>query len=173
MSPTLYEVGVEFARLETLLYEQGGEWTPEVEAAFTALGEMERDRVDAYQHVIANLTAHATGCQEEAKRLAEKADVALNAAKRLKERLKEYMEVRGVTALQGDRWLAVIQRNGGKPPLVLDLPVEQLPSRFVRYTPAPDSDALRAAAMTDGSVIGPEGVQIAHVDPPGTHLRFR
>lgn len=173
MSPTLYDLGAEWAKLETLMIEQGGEWTEEAEAAFAALGALERDRVDAYQHVIANLTAHATGCQDESQRLGEKASAALNAAKRLKDRLKEYMELRGVDALQGDRWRAVIQKNGGKPPLTVLIEPDQLPGQFQRYRIEADTEKMRAAALTTGDVVGPEGIIVARIEKPGTHLRFR
>jgi hypothetical protein len=170
---TLYEMGAEFSALHVILTESAGEWTEDVEARFAALGELDRDKVDAYHAVITNLTAHAAGCQDEAQRLQEKAKIATTAAQRLKDRMKEYMELRGVTALQGDRWRAVIQKNGGKPPLVLDMAVDDLPSPFVRYTPTADTEMMRAKALKDGRVIAGEGVQVAHIDPPGTHLRFR
>lgn len=170
---TLYDLGAEWARLESVLIESGGELTPEVEAAFAELGELEAGKIDAYQAVIANLTAYAAGCQREVEKYQEKGAVATNATRRLKDRLKDYMNQRGVTELKGDIWKAVVQRNGGKPPLVLDVPVEQLPSPFVRYTPSADTEEMRKRAFADGRVIGSEGVQLAHIEAPGTHLRFR
>ena len=173
VSVTLYDLGVEFARLETLLIEQAGEWTEETEAAFAALGEMEKDRVDAYQHVIANLSAYATACQDESKRLSEKAEAPLNGVKRLKSRMMEYMQARGVEELKGEKWRAVIQRNGGKPPLTVLMEPDQLPGEFQKFRIEADTEAMRKAALSTGDVVGPEGIIVARIEKPGTHLRFR
>lgn len=167
--PTLYELGTEWARLETVLLESGGELTPDVEAAFTALGELERDKVDAYQHVVANLAGHAAACQAEANHLQEKADAALNAAKRVKARLLEYLQARGVKELQGDRWRACVTANGGKQPLTLLVEPEQLPVIYQRVKVEPDTDTLRAGL--EGK--DPAAVAVARLEPRGSHLRFR
>ncbi len=170
MSPTLYDVSTEFARIELLLTEQGGEWTEEVEAAFLALGEMEKDRVDAYHHVIANLNAYRDGCIAESRRLDEKARVADNAAIRLKGRLLEYMRARDVTELKGEKWRAVIQKNGGKAPLVLLCEPDALPKHLQRVRIEADTDGIRAVLTNSGAV---ELAGVARLDQPGTHLRFR
>jgi hypothetical protein len=169
---TLYEMGAEFSALHVILTESAGEWTEDVEARFAALGELDRDKVDAYHAVITNLTAHAAGCQDEAQRLQEKAKIATTAAQRLKDRMKEYMELRGVTALQGDRWRAVIQKNGGNAPLVITAQsAEDIPAHL-RLPPEirPDTDAIRAVLISGGLS---EIAGLARLEPVGTHLRWR
>lgn len=173
MTISLYELESEFAALHNRLIETAGEWTDEVEAEFTRLGGIESVKVDSYQHVLAEFTAHASACQSEIERLQEKQQNALNAKRRLTERLKEYMEAKEVTELKGTTWKAVIQKNGGKPPLTVLMDPAQLPAPFVRYRAEPDTEAMRAAALPGGDVIGPEGILVARVEKPGTHLRFR
>lgn len=167
--PTLYELGTEWARLETALIEAEGEMTPDVEAALAALGDLERDKIDAYQHIVANLDAHAKACHEEAERLRAKSDVARNAARRLKDHLLAYMQARGVEAIQGDRWRACATKNGGKPPLTVLVEPEQLPASYQRVKVEPDTDALRAGLEQ----ADPAAVAVARLEPRGVHLRFR
>lgn len=175
--PTLYDLGVEYARLETLLIEQAGEWTDETEAAFEALGELERVKVDAYEGVIANLAGHAAACQDEAQRLQEKADAALNAAKRLKARLLEYMQARDVMELKGEKWRACIQKNGGKRPIVLLCAPDALPISVQRVRVEADMEALRTAleavARAETPTLPIEIAGVARLEPMGVHLRFR
>jgi len=170
--PTLYELGVEYARLETLLIEQAGEWTEETEAAFAALGEIERSKIDAYEAVIANLTGHASACQDESNRLQDKATVALNAAKRLKARLLEYMQARGVEELKGEKWRAVIQKNGGLRKLTLLVPPEDLPAAFQRMRVEANTDELRTL-IGDADYGDWEGRPLARLEERGVSLRFK
>jgi hypothetical protein len=169
--PTLYDLRAEFHSLENLLVEQGGEWTEETEKAFARLGELEAGKVDGYQHVIANLLAHADGCREEADRLMEKAQHSLNAVAGLKNRLKSYMEERGTTTLHGERWKAVLQRNGGKPPLTLLVQPHELPPELQRVTIGADTEKIRQLCELGDPAWN--GTPVARLEEPGTHLRFR
>lgn len=168
--PTLYDLRAEFHSLEALLVEQGGEWTEETEKAFERLGELEASKVDGYQHIVANLLAYADGCREEADRLMEKAQHGLNAVDRLKARLKAYMEERGETEMRGNRWKAVIQRNGGKRPLTLLCEPVALPKHLQRVRYEADMEGIRAVLASGGIE---EIADVARLEPAGTHLRFR
>lgn len=170
---SLYEIGAEFAALEAALTESGGELTPEVEAAWDALGQLEARKLDAYRQVSIRFEYHAKACQAEIDVLTAKANASLNAAKRLKERLKLYMESRGVTELKGDLFAAKLQRNGGKPPLVLLVPVEELPPELTRTRVEPDLDKIREHVAVVTDAMGEPVSVFARIDPVGTHLRWR
>jgi hypothetical protein len=169
VTTTLYEIGAEFAALEAALTESAGELTPEVEAAWDALGEMERGKVDAYRHICIRFDTFARACEAEAAQLQAKATAATNARKRLMERLKGYMESRGVTELKGELFAAKIQKNGGKAPLALLVPVEELRPEFQRQRIEADTDAIRDALEVGDSTITGK----ARIEPVGTHLRWK
>lgn len=143
-----------------------------VAAAFAALGQIEAEKLDGYRHIVLRFEKYAGACDDEAAVLKAKADAARNAAKRLKERLHEYMVAKGVTELQGDIFKAAITANGGKEPLTVLVPVEQLDRKWCRITVAPDPEKLRAAAV-NGEIRDDAGGLVAKLEPRGTHLRFR
>ncbi len=172
MSRSLYELAADFAALEAALLESAGEWTPEVEASFAAIGELEAEKIDAYRAVVAQLEAHATACRGEAEVFQTKANVASNAVKRLKTRLQDYLVATGRTEVKGTIWRAVLTANGGKQPLATLVSPEELPEAFQRIRIEPDTEALRAAAGTDGVVLA-DGREIARIEPRGQHVRFR
>jgi hypothetical protein len=172
-SLTLYEIGAAFERLEATLIESAGEWTPEVEAALGELGEMEKHKVDAYRAVVLRFEQHAANCGDEARVLADKASHARHAAIRLKDHLKQYMELRGVTELKGDLFKASIQRNGGVQGVTVLVATEALDRTLCTVTVAPNLEQIRAAAGSDGRVVDATGTVVAELVPKGTHLRFR
>ena len=172
MTTSLYDLAADFAALEAALTESGGEWTPEVEAAFAAIGGLEAERLDAYRAVVAQLEAHATACRGEAEAFQTKANVASNAVKRLKARLQDYLVATGRTEVKGNIWRAVLTANGGKPPLTVLVSPEALPELYQRPRIEADTEALRAAAGEDGLVLA-DGREIARIEPRGQHVRFR
>jgi hypothetical protein len=172
MTISLYSLSAEFQALYDRVAEAAGELTPEVEAAFDALGLLEADKVDAYQHVIAEFTAHAAACQSEIERLQEKQQHALDAKRRLTERLKEYMEEKQVKELKGDIWKAVIQKNGGKRSLTITASVDDIPPSLMIPAWTVNTEAIRNL-MGDGDIATIDGREIARLEPAGTHLRFR
>ncbi len=181
MTVSLYDLGAEFAALEAMLIESGGEWTPEVESRFAALGALEGDKVDAYASVIRQQEAaakvfggEADAFQAKADAFQAKADAALAVAKRLKARMLEYMQGRDVAELRGALWRFARQRNGGKAPLRLEVEPDALPEKYrvVRYFP--DTDALRAdAELCPNGVLEVGGVPLARLESPGEHIRIR
>jgi hypothetical protein len=180
-SLTLYELGEEWHALEAALLDAGGELTPDVEAAFAALGHLEGAKVDSYAAVLRTFAAYATALQVEEAALRAKRHTADAAIERLKGRLLEYMRERGVRELRGHTWRAAIQRNGGLRPMALVGPVEDLPAVYRVVTVTPDWPAIRAAV---GELAPPPdlGGQVAlpgtaalcvNIQPVGEHCRIR
>lgn len=172
---TLREIGAEFDSLIPALVEAGGEVTPEIAAQLHALGTLEAGKVTAYREVCRRFDSFAEDCRTEAALYAEKARVAANANKRLKEWLKFYMEGRCLTTLagEGDKIKATIQKNGGPQSVELLASIEALPREWCTITVAPNIDYIRMLADPDGKVRAPDGEVLAELVPRGTHLRFR
>ncbi len=171
MTPSLYTIGTEFAEIEAALYEAGGEITPEIEARLLALGTMEGEKVDGYAAVVRTFESHATACRHEAAAFAAKAQVAENAAKRLKGRLLDYLTERGLEELRGTIWKAKRTANGGKQPLTLLVDASELPPEYQLVTVAANTDMLRVQADADGAVVFSDR-PVARLEPRGHHLRI-
>lgn len=174
-SLTLYDLGQRWADIETALVEAGGELSDAVALELHELGELEASKVDAYRHVVRRFEQFAADCHDDAQVLREKEEVARNAARRLKEWLRLYMESRGVTKLEGERFTASIQANGGQQPIEVLVPTDQLDTRYTRVTVSPDLDKLREVAEKDfdGHVVDATGKVVAMLRDRGSHLRFR
>ena len=124
----------------------------------------------------------AATSEAEAARMAALATTDANKAKRLKERLKLYLEEVGLAKYETARFKLGIALTGGKLPLLLDeeyLPSD-LPAEFQRVTIEVDSDALRRfleAPHEYPSNLMESEIQdvLAHVrlGERGTHLRIR
>jgi hypothetical protein len=171
MSTSLYTLGETFAALEAALLESGGEWNEQIESQFVELGKLETERVDAYAVVVRSFEAHATACRAEAATLATKAQVAENAAKRLKARLLDYLTARGLEELRGTIWKAKRTANGGKQPLTLLVDPDDLPPEYQLHSVTANTEMLRIQADDDGSIVF-SGQPVARLEPRGFHLRL-
>lgn len=179
--PTLLDIGEAYLKLEEVLLETGGELTPEVEAAFEALGGLEAAKVDGYASLVKSLDAYARACALQRRTLVEelgaKEKAAQGAVERLKERMKLYLEGRGVSEVRGSVWRAALQRNSTRPALELLVPPEDLPQEFVVVTVSADLEKLKAT-VADHDPDEPveltvKGQVVARWPGRGTHVRFR
>lgn len=147
--PTIYEIADDLRALHDLLAESGGEVTPETEAAFAAFeAEMlanTSEKLDRYCSLIAELDATAAARKAEAKRLADLARTDERTADSLRERLRWFFETHGLQKQKTARFAVSLVQNGGKPPLVLECPVEELPAWALSNRPTVNSEAIREA----------------------------
>lgn len=104
-------------------------------------------KLDSYAALIAELEARAEFRKAEAKRLAERAAVNANLAKRLKERLLWYLHSQGLKKVETHRYNISTAAVGGKLPLIVDEEYSptQLPERFQKVSVEADTKAIREA----------------------------
>lgn len=172
---SLYELTQDLVALDKLLEETGGDvsegsggatleqWLKTYE---WQLGE----KIDAYGRLAKNWEADVVAIKEEAGRLAARAAVVSNKIRRLKEMAKFAMETRGVRKLEGTMFTIAIQKNGGKPPMVMIVEdIAKIPDKFVKRTPSVDGEALRAALEAKD----PDAEKVARIDKPGESVRIR
>ncbi len=164
--PSLYELTADLHEIERALIDSEGELTPEIELKLAALDIEVAEKVDGYRCVVARFESDARAIEEEQRLLTAKKQAVVNAATRLKERLKAYMDERGLTEIKGIVWKAAIQKNGGKPALKVLVEPTELPRQY--QVISADTEALRA-----GIRAGEVETTIAVLEPIGTHLRFR
>lgn len=170
--PTLLEIGsqmTEIIRLAESLAE-GGELKPEDAAMidqWLASNRAEQDRkVDGYCALIREFELRSEARQKEAERLSKLASYDQNTADRLRDRLKLYMTLYGLKKIETERFRASICGNGGKQPIEVEIPADQLPEEYQRHSVAIDYDKIR-----DDLLAGRQ-LSFARTKERGTHLRI-
>lgn len=174
---TLYEIRDDLEALHALLYEVGGDITEEeAEAAIDAwlreTDEALKDKLDRYAALIRETEAKAASRKEEADRLAALATTDLNTAKRLKARLQWFFEDQGIEKMETERFKFTLANNGGRAPVIVRAPVDELPEWARRVTVTADTEAIRGE-IEERARDGREPLDFAEIGPRGKHLRIR
>jgi Siphovirus Gp157 len=147
MSRTLFDISQDLHGLADRLDNLEGDDEAQVEAIiqwFEQLGEERDQKLDNYAALIADMEARAQVRRDEAKRLVDRARMDENKASLLKERLRVFFESHGLKTVETSRYRLTLAQNGGKLPLLVDVPVESLPDEYIRFTKTPALDAIRA-----------------------------
>lgn len=172
MTKTLFQISEEARALETLLDEIEGDISdPEVaETIDNWLREYSNDlsaKADGYAALIKELEARSNARKAEASRMSELARTDDNKAKRLKERLKNFMEETGTLKIETARYRLSVAGNGGVLPLILkdDIDLNLVPESFTKRVL--DEKAVRAALDNN------EPVLFAQFGERGTSLRIK
>jgi hypothetical protein len=172
---TLFAIGGELQALQELLVERDGDVTdPEIAAAvdawFATIAADEGAKLDGYIGLIRQNDMEAAAAKEESERWTMKARARENAAKRLKDRLKQYLEFTGRTkATSATGRVAAIQANGGKVPLTIADGIDpvQVDPSYQRIKVEFDTEKIRSS-LEAGDDVG-----FARLEPRGNHLRIR
>ena len=164
---SLFQIGEHFYALESLLIEQEGEITEEIDSWLNEYQAKEQDKLDAYCYIIQKFEEIA----EESKRLAERSSAYNKKVKQLKDRMKLYLENRGKQKVETGRFTITVCGNGGLLPIRLheDVTTERLPEPFIKVYKEPDLSALRDAILSGNE----EAQRFATILPRGTHLRIK
>lgn len=164
---SLFQIGEHFYALESILIDNDGEITEEVDQWLEEYQAKEEDKVDAYCYLIQKFEDIA----QEAQRLAGRASSYNKKAGQLKSRLKQYLELRGKDKVETNKFTVTVCSNGGKLPLLLKpgITAEDLPDHYVRIYREPDMNQLRQALLTGEE----EAENVAKLLPRGTHLRIK
>lgn len=172
--PTLTQLAEEKRALEDVLFEAGGEISDEqIEATidqwFAEIGDQIKDKIDGYCYVIDELTRLAKGRREDAARIEGMARTDENNVKRLKARLKFFLEAQKLQKFETPHWKLGIQQNGGKQAITHLKPVEEWPEEYVltETVKKPNTEKLMAALEAG------EKLPFARLEPRGEHLRIR
>ena len=166
----LYELTADYLKLQSMLEDPDVDQqavTDTLEAMDYAIEE----KADGYVRVIKNMEGSVNAIKLEIDRLTEKKRHLEDSIKRLKTNLQESMIAMDKRKVKTDLFQISIQKNGGAIPVIVDVPVEELPDECVIITEAPDKKAL-AALLTD-----PENkdhyAKYAHFGDRGESLRIK
>lgn len=159
----LYELTAVYQRLQNQI--EAGE---DVEGILAVIGDELEAKADGYARVIRNMESQAAAFREEEKRIAENRKRLEAGIERLKSNLYASMKATGKEKFKTDLFSFSIQKNGGKPPVILDVKdSSELPDDLVQITEKPDLEAIRKYIEDTGDLT------YAHFGERGESLRIK
>lgn len=167
---TLYELTDEMVALDQLLEGTEGVITPELEAWMQEYGDQLMAKVDNVALYLLDREGRARAMEDQSAALEAKA----KAERRKVDAIRRYVQLQMVKLntreLAGNIYRFAMQRNGGRPPVEILVPVDQLPEDLVtvKTTVAPNMLAIREAI-----VAGKVAPEVARIAQPTETLRLR
>lgn len=165
--PSLYELTGVMSQILRDHTGPDGEFDPGMEAELGHLGLELTDKVESCCRAVRNLEAEETALRAESRRLAERAQVAANSVRRLKEYIRGNLERLEVPKMTAGLFKVAIVGNGGKAALEVTVKPDTLPEAFRTITVSANESAIRNA-LESGVLI--EGARLL---PRGSHLSIR
>lgn len=148
-----------------LLEDSGGEIDAELDVLLRELARDLPAKVDGYRRIMAHFDGRAASRKAEAKRLADLAAQDERAHNRLRDRLKESLELAGERKIVTDLFSVSICRNG-TPSVVWEGAIMDVPAAFKRIIEEVDTMAAIEHLRAHGEL--PNGFSWHY----GTHLRL-
>jgi hypothetical protein len=174
--PTLFQIADDAVALHDLLTECGGELPDEqaeavIDQWLSETSQALDKKVNSYCWLIKEFEGRSEARELAAKHLMASAGADLNQAKRLKDRLKAFLEICGLKKLETEHFKLSIQANGGVLPLIVPQEWERdpasAPEAFHKIEVKLDNAAIREAIRNDEETHG------AQLGERGTQLRIR
>lgn len=150
---SLYQIVAQAQYIEQKIAEAGGELTPELEAALSNVDLSLAEKVEGYAHVIDRLESVSKYWNDKAEELYNVASGCANAAKRIKERLKQGMVEMSKEEVFGESIRYKLTPTKGS--LVIS-DASKIPDEFlmVETKKVPDKEKIRTALESFASVPG-------------------
>lgn len=167
---SLYELTADFLALQAMLEDPEADEQMLHDTMEAVEGEIEY-KANGYAMIIRNMEGQITAIKTELERLSNRKNLLESSVKRLKDNLQGSMELTGKTKFKTDLFSFGIQKNGGALPVIVDVPVEDLPDECVIVEEKPDKKALTELLQD------PENKdyysKFAHFGDRGVHLSIK
>lgn len=162
----LYELTTDYLHLQQMLED------PETdsEAIELWMSDIESDiekKAENYAMVIRNMEGNLVAVKHELERFTAKKNLLESGISRLKDNLQTSMVATGKTKFKTDLFSFNIQKNGGADPVIVDVPVEELPDDLVIIKEEPNKKAIAAYIKETGDLT------YAHFGERGESLRIK
>lgn len=161
----LYELTTDLLTLQEMLESPMDDEDVLADTLEAVQGEYEL-KLESYCKVIKNLEADMEALKAEAKRLTDKRKVLEANVDRLKKAMFDSMKATGTDKVKGSIFTVAIQKNGGKLPVIVDVPTEELPDECVKVVESPDLEAI-SKLLDAGKCV------FAHYGERGESLRIK
>lgn len=110
------------------------------------------EKAENYAKIIKNFEAEVDALKAEEKRLKNKRATLENSIDKLKNNLKDAMILTGKRKFKKGVFSFSIQKNGGKAPVIVDVPTEELADEFVIVSEKPNTEAIRKYIEETGDI---------------------
>ena len=161
----IYEITGQYKLLETAMALNPDDES--LQAEFDKIEDAIEVKADNYAKVIKNLKAEIEGLKAEEKRLYDRRKVIENNIKACENNLLWSMKQTGKEKFKTELFSFSVAKNGGKVPLVVDVPAADLPTELQSVTIDVDKDALRKYIEETGDLT------YGHFADRGEHLSIR
>lgn len=158
----LYELTATYQMLQSQI--EAGE---DVEELLADVNDELEAKADGYARIIRNMEGDIDAFKAEEKRLAEKRRSLESAVEKMKQNLFESMQATGKKKFKTELFSFSIQKNCGALPIVVDVPVDDLPDDLVIVTEKPDLKAIKKLIEETGDLT------YAHFGERGESLRIK
>lgn len=177
-APTLSDLTEEFLwilrHINDATDDDGGEVSQEMEQRLAAVEAALPTKIDGYVGVIREIEACAEACNREAARLSARGNSWQARAAWLRSRVLAAMQALGLPKLKTPLNSVTVAKNGGKVPLEITRPAEDLPGDYVltRTIVDPNKDLIRLKLETGTEEEKDEIGRFAKLGERGVHLRI-
>lgn len=162
----LYELTADFMKLQELLEDPETD-SEVIEAYMAEVEDQIEKKADGYAMVIRNMEGSLLAVKSEMQQLTTKKNLLEGSIERLKDNLKQSMVATGKTKFKTDLFSFNIQKNGGAEPVIVDVPVSELPDELVIIKEEPNKKAIAAYIKETGDLT------YAHFGERGESLRIK
>lgn len=164
----LYELTNEYQMLQSILEDPEAD-ADEIQISMDALDAAIEEKADGYAMIMKNMESSIHGIDSEIERLEIRKNLLQSGIDRLKRNLHQAMVNTGKTKFKTDLFSFAIQKNGGALPVIVDVPLEELPEDLITYTinEKPNLKAIAQYMESTGDV------SYAHFGDRGESLRIK
>lgn len=142
---SLYELTENYTQLQEMLLSEEYDEQAVLDTLEITDFEIE-EKAENYAKIMRNIDSDVVAIKAEIERLSERAKRYEARKKILSDNLFAAMKITGKTKFKTSMFSFSVVKNGGKRPLVIDIPVEEIPEEYlVIQKPKPDNDKIREA----------------------------
>lgn len=163
---TMYELTTDYRAVLDMMQDPDIDQQAIADTLESIGGEIE-EKADAYTKVMKELDGEVTKLKAEEQRLKDRRVNIENNIKDLKQRLFDAMKLTGKEKFKTELFSFSIVKNGGKIPVIVDVPCDELPDDLVTITEKPNLDAI-AAYLTNHPTS-----KWGHFGERGEHLNIK
>jgi hypothetical protein len=169
MSRTLFELSTEMLEFDDMLESLDDDDSALIERLRSYLEDLSTEvdeKLDRYATLIQEITQRGAVRRTEATRLMQRAKIDENKSQWLKVQLLQFFATHDMKSVETAHFRITRAGNGGKLPVILHIPEEELPADYVRQTTTIKADvdhireALESGIEVPGAELGQRGFSL-------------
>ncbi len=164
---SLYELTGDFLTAQEMLFDDEVD-TETMLNTLDCINCMIEEKADNYAKIMKFAEGQISLIKNERERLYKREKMLEEKCQKMKEHLKESLEITGKTKFKTALHTFSVCQNGGVQPIKIDVDVTDIPEKYtIPQPPKADMNAIREALLKN------EVLPWAHLEEKGTSLRIR